>query len=386
MRQLRTLSTRRLLALGSAVLALAGAAVAVGVALAGGATTEPAPKPLDQAIHDALAAPRSHGVTARVTFTNNLFPTGALAGQAGSALMSGASGRLWIRHDGTGRIELQSDAGDVQVVWSPTRVSVYDASSNTVYRAALPAPPAGSDGAEGGQGTPTLGQIDGALADIGVHWALTGAIPTDVGGRPAYAVSASPREDGGLIGSLRLAWDAVNGTPLQAGVTAKDKTAPALELALRDVSYGPVAADDVGLSPPPSANVVDLGTPAAAGDRGAPVDGLAAVTHEAGFPVAAPDTLDGMQRRHVRLVGGDTVLVLYGGGPGSVAVVERRAGRAGAPGPFGALPEVRVGPSTGHELVTQLGTALAWQAGGVDYVVAGSVEPAAAEQAARLLG
>jgi hypothetical protein len=368
-----------------ALLAPAGTAAAVGVDLAGGATTDPAAKPLDQAIHDAVAAPRPDGLTARVTFTNNLFPSGALAGQAGSALVSGASGRLWIRHDGSGRIELQSDAGDVQVVWSPTQVSVYDASSNTVYRAALPAPPAGSDAAAGGQGAPTPAQIDQALADVGAHWALQGATPTDVGGRPAYAVSASPAGEGGLLGSLRLAWDAVNGTPLTLGVTAKGETSPALELGLRDVSYGPVAAGDVDLSPPPSANVVDLGTPVAAGDDGTPVDGLAAVQQAAGFAIAAPDTLDGIPRQGVRLVGGDTVLVLYGRGPGSLVVVERKADRTSSQGPFGALPEVRLGASTARELATQLGTALTWQAGGIDYVLAGSVEPPEAEQAARSL-
>jgi hypothetical protein len=383
-RHLRTLSTRGLL-LAVAALALAGIAAAVGVGLAGGATTEPAPEPLDQAIHDALAAPRPEGLTARVTFTNNLFPTGALAGQAGSALVSGASGRLWIRHDGSGRIELQSNAGDVQVVWSPTRVSVYDASSNTVYRAALPASSAESNAAAGGQGLPTLAEIDKALGDVGVHWALQGATPTDVGGRPAYGVSASPTENGGLLGTLRLAWEAANGTPLEIGVTAKEQTAPALQLGLRDVSYGPVAAGDVDLSPPPSASVVDLGVPAATGDHGGSVEGLAAVQQAAGFPVAAPDTLGGIEREAVRLVGGDTVIVLYGHGPGSVVVVERKADRPSSQGLSGALPEVRLGSSTGHELATQLGTALTWQAGGIDYVLAGSVAPAAAEQAARSL-
>ena len=211
-------------------------------------------------------------------------------------------------------------------------------------------------------------------------------MPTDVGGRPAYGVSASPTENGGLLGSLRLAWDAANGTPLEIGVTAKDQTAAALQFGLRDVSYGPVAAGDVDLSPPPSASVVDLGAPAATGgDHGGPVDGLAAVQQAAGFPVAAPDTLAGLQREAVRLIGGDTVIVLYGHGPGSLVVVERKAEGPSSQSPFGALPEVRVGASTGHELATQLGTALTWQAGGIDHVLAGSVEPAAAEQAARSL-
>ncbi len=53
--------------------------------------------------------------------------------RSGSALMSGASGRLWVTNDGRGRLELQSDAGDAQIVWNDDEVTVYDASSNTVY-------------------------------------------------------------------------------------------------------------------------------------------------------------------------------------------------------------------------------------------------------------
>src|SRR5262249_37097061 len=118
-RYLRTASTRTLVLVIAGVLGIAAAAAAIAVAAGGGGPTPP-PQPLDQAIHDALAAPAPAGVTARVEFTNNLFPSGALLGQTGSALMSGASGRLWITNDRHGRIELQSDAGDVQIVWSPT--------------------------------------------------------------------------------------------------------------------------------------------------------------------------------------------------------------------------------------------------------------------------
>src|SRR5207244_13326272 len=97
------------------------------------------PKLLGQSIHGALTAHEPQGITARVKFTNNLFPSGALLGQAGSALMSGASGRLWLTNDGRGRLELQSDAGDAQLTWNSTEANLYDASSNTVYRLTLPA-------------------------------------------------------------------------------------------------------------------------------------------------------------------------------------------------------------------------------------------------------
>src|SRR5438270_2021660 len=140
---LRTLGTRRLVVVMVALAAAAGGGAAIAVAAGGGGPTPPA-KSLDRAIHDALAAGAPDGITARVKFTNKLFPSGALLGNAGSALMSGASGRLWVTNDGRGRIELQSDAGDVEIVWDSSKVTVFDASSNTVYHFALPAKAGGA--------------------------------------------------------------------------------------------------------------------------------------------------------------------------------------------------------------------------------------------------
>ena len=166
-----------------------------------------------------------------------------------------------------------------------------------------------------------------------MHWALSGAQPTDVAGQPAYSVSASPKHDGGLLGSLELAWDATNGTPLRVGIYAQGSSTPALELAVSDISYGPVASSDVNVAPPSSAKVVDLGSgsTSSGNDSGTPaVTGLDAVPAAAGFPVVAPDSLVGLPRQDVRLVGGDTVLVLYGQGLGGIALVERASDSSGA--------------------------------------------------------
>jgi hypothetical protein len=380
---LRRLSTRSLIVLAVAVAALAGGSAAIAVAAGGGGPTPPA-KPLDQAIHDALAAPAPDGVTARIRFTNKLFPSGALVGQVGSALMSGASGRLWVTNDGRGRIELQSDAGDVQVVWNAKTISVYDASSNTVYRADLPA----GSGSTADKGTPpTLAEIDKFLTDLGMHWAISEAQPTDVAGQAGYSASASPKHDGGLLASVELAWDAVQGVPLRAGIYAQGSSSPALELAVTDISYGSVPASDVDVAPPAGAKVVDLGTGSHAdnGTSAPAVTGLDAVKAAAGFPVVAPDSLVGLPRKDVRLVGGDTVLVLYGQGLGGIAVVERQADApgTGAGGALSSLPSVSLDGLTAHELATQLGTVLEWQSGGTSFVLAGSLPPAAAEAAAR---
>jgi hypothetical protein len=365
-----------------AVFVVAVGAAAIAVAAGGGGPTPP-PEPLDQAIHDALGAPAPEGITARVDFTNNLFPSGALLGQAGSALMSGASGRLWLTNDGRGRIELQSDSGDVQVVWNPTTISVYDASSNTVYKADLPrsGDRVGSDRGA----APSLPDIDKVLAEVGAHWALSDAQPTEVAGRAAYSVTASPKRDVGLLGSLELAWDAEQGVPLRAGIFAQGSAAPALQLAVNDISYGAVPSSDVDVAPPSTAKVVDLGSASSSHESSTPaVTGLDAVKAAAGFPVVAPDSLVGLPRRDVRLIGGHTALALYGEGLGGIVLVERKADSAhAAAGPLSSLPTVSLDGVTAHELATELGTVLEWESGGTSFVLTGSQPAAAAEAAAR---
>jgi len=388
--RLRTISTRSLVALVLAALAAAVGGTALALAAAGTGPTPPA-EPLDQAIHDAVAGAAPSGITARITFTNRLFPSGALLGQAGSALMSGGSGRLWLTGDGRGRIELQSDAGDVQIVWDTKQVSVYDASSNTVYRADLPASTTSSPSTT--DTPPALARIDDILSKLGAHWAIDGAQPTNVGGQPAYSATLSPKESGGLLGSLELAWDAQHGVPLRIGIYARGDSSPVLELAVDQISLGPVASSDVAVSPPATAKVTDLGgssTTTGTNPNGETptVTGLAAVQAAAPFPVVVPGSAADLNLTDVRLVGGKTVVAVYGDGLGSIALVERQAATAAADqsGALASLPTVPVGSATAHELVTPLGTVLEWQSGGTSFVLAGSVTKATAETAARSVG
>ena len=257
MRYLRTLPTSRLLALLGLSLALCVAAAAGAVVASGGGGETPPPKPLAQALHDSLAGPPVDGVTARVTFTNKLFPSGALLGSAGPVLMSGGSGRLWLTNDGHGRIELQSNLGDAQIVWSPTAATVYDASSNTVYKATLPQAGSGDAGAK--DTPPTLAEITDLLTKVGVHVALSEATPSNVGGMPAYTVALSPKHDGGLLGAVEVSWDASHAVPLRAAIFAQGSSSPVLELTTSDISYGAVDASSVDVAPPANAKVVDLG-------------------------------------------------------------------------------------------------------------------------------
>ena len=354
MKIFRTLSTRRLLTLIAVVIAVVVAGT-IAVAARGGSGATPPPKPLADAIHDALSVSEPAGITARIHFTNKLFPSGALTGQAGSALMSSADGRLWMNANG-GRLELQSDAGDAQVTWNDQKVTVYDASSNTAYVADLPQETTTQDT----HTVPSLDEITKFLTDAGTHWAISDATPSNVAGQEAYTVSVSPSHDGGLLGKAQLAWDAMNGVPLRVAVYAQGSSSPVLSLEATDISFGSVPDSDVQVSPPAGTKIVDVSTQGTDHGTGKtpPVTGLAAVQAAAPFAVVAPDSLVGLPRQDVRLIGGKTVLVVYGQGLGAIVVVERAADSAAGPGALSALPSVSLDGVTAHELDTQLGTAL----------------------------
>jgi outer membrane lipoprotein-sorting protein len=394
MKLFRTLPTSRLIAIIAAAAIALVAGTAIAVAASGSSGPTPAPKPLAQALHDAVTANAATGITARITFTNNLFPSGALVGQAGSALMSGATGRLWLNTNG-GRLELQSDAGDTQIVWSDTKVTVYDASSNTAYTFDLPKPAAGTTPSTATHTAPSLDEISKFLTEVAKHWTVSDAQPSNVAGEPAYTVDVSPSHDGGLLGRAELAWDATQGVPLKVAIYAQGSSTPALALTATSISFGPVPDSDVAVAPPAGAKVVDLSSQAAGQGTGAntaPVTGLAAVQAAVSFPVVAPDTLVGLPRQDVRLVGpkdSQAALVVYGQGLGAIVVVERAKDATGTNGgsasPLSALPSVSLNGITAHELSTQLGTVLSWDAGQVSYVLAGSLPSGAAEAAARAL-
>src|SRR4051795_355779 len=131
MRFLRTISTRRLLALCLTAIAVAAGGTAIAIA-AGGSGSAPPPKALAAAVHDGLTAPEVQGITARVKFTNHLIDASGI--QGANPLLSGATGRLWLSPGHGLRLELQSENGDAQIVGSEKGFFVYDGTSNTVYQ------------------------------------------------------------------------------------------------------------------------------------------------------------------------------------------------------------------------------------------------------------
>jgi len=415
MRRLRTASTRSLTVVLAAALALVLTATIAQAALTGSAAP-PSPKTLANAILDAFKAPEPDGLTARIRFTNGLLPSGALPGHGASPLAAGADGRLWIQGSGRFRLELQSDAGDAQIVSDGDRVTVYDASSNTVYRATLPEGTQEAARPQHRSGEKlTLARVQRVLDRVAETWTVSGADPGTVAGQPAYTVKLSPQESGGLLGAAQLAWDAVRGAPLRAAVYARGQSDPVLELAATEVSYDAVPDSVIDVAPPKGAKVNDLTANEGRGAR-ARVDkhvapqargrgavrnrapSLATVRRALSFDLAAPATLAGLPRTAIRLVtldGERGALAIYGEGLGAIGVLQHAADAAEAPAAAGTsrrhgdrslqLPQIDIDGAPATELATPLGTVLTFERDGVSYVVAGSVTRAVAQKAARAL-
>ena len=404
---LRRLPTSRLLALVAGVIAALGGGTAIAMAaLGGGSGPKPPAKSLAAALHDAAAAvPTVQGVTARISFTNHLIDSSSLPGGS-NPLLSGASGRLWAASDGRIRLELQSDSGDAQVTTDGKVLSVFDGTSNTVYRITLPQQDSSTQtkpDAAAGDKAPTIAVIQRFLDQLGQHADVSGATPSDVAGHAAYTTRISPKHDGGLIGAAELAWDAATGVPLRAAVYAAGNPNPVLELKATDISFGPVDSSNLDVAPPAGAKVtkVDLSGGAqkhadgAAGTPDKKVTDPKQIAADLPFTLSAPDTLVGLPRQEIRPVdldGEKGALVTYGAGLGGIAVLEQAGSATPAPPPTTdghhhdhqlSLPRISIDGASGQELATALGTLVRFERSGVQYTLVGSVPPAAAEAAAR---
>ncbi len=390
---LRRISTRRLLAICALTLTIVIGGTAVALATSGGGP-KPAPEPLANAVHDAVEAPTVPGISAEIHFTNNLIDASSLEGK--DPILAGADGRLWASPAGGGklRLELQAEeaGNDSQVLIEGSHFQVYDGTSETVYEGTLPEEK--GEGEKGDEGVPSVARIQQEIERLGAHVDLSGAIPSDVAGKAAYTVQAAPSHDGGLLGRVELAWDAVNGVPLRAAVYSSESSSPVLQLEATGVSFEAVPDSVFEISPPAEAKVVNLSPAEVKGPHGDPTKatGVEATSAAVEFPLAAPASLAGLPRAEVSAIevdGHTAALATYGEGLGGVAVIESKsdpeAGEAtGGEGGL-SLPKVVIGGVKGEELDTALGSALRFSRDGVDYIVLGSVPPAAIEAAARAL-
>jgi hypothetical protein len=371
---------RRLLAV--AVVALAAATGAV-VAWAARDDGVPLPRPLAEALTRALDPRVGAGVRMRFAVHNELLPAGSVGPPLAGLLDAGAEGHAAVAPDGRFRVVLDTAAGAFEVAFDGRRLRLWSPLLPAVYETAL-APGSLRTGAP-----PGPAEVRAALRQLGRVAALSAARPTTVAGRPAYVLRIDPRDDGGLLGAVEVAWDADRGLPLRGAVYAQGEDAPALEVEATDVELGPVPAADLALGAPTGTPAIPLDDGPDAARSGAGRTGRTGRTGATGgaggdaAPVP-PRRVAGLQRRLLRrgLGGAAGTLAVYGGGLGTVLVLQAPADVGTGAGALG-LPEVNIDGATGVELATALGTGLLVSRGGVTSVVAGLVPPLAAENVAR---
>src|SRR5581483_12167953 len=114
------------------------------------------------------------------------------------------------------RLELQGPNGDAQAVVANGAFSIYDPTSNTLYKGTLPSQ--GTKTAQKSEPIPSVAQIQSNLNQLMQHLNVLGPLPRNVAGQPAYKVVVSPKHDGGLLGDVQLAWDAAHGIPLRIAI------------------------------------------------------------------------------------------------------------------------------------------------------------------------
>src|SRR6185312_5469265 len=134
------------------------AGTAIAVAATGGGPV-PKAKPLARAVHDALAAKPVKGITADVSFTNNLISSADIPGETADPLLQGT-----LPADESGK--------------------------------------AAAKHADAHHGIPTVAQIQSHLTQLMRSVDVGGVAtsnPGDIAGRPAYSVAVSPKHSAGLL-------------------------------------------------------------------------------------------------------------------------------------------------------------------------------------------
>src|SRR5262249_9702217 len=126
--------------------------------------------------------------------------------------------------------------GDTEVFYDGHTATLYDASSNTVYRY-TPQKQDGEHHPRGQREVPSVAQIEEAISHLERHASVSPATPSNVAGQPAYTVRVAPSEGGSLLAGAELSWDADNGVPLRAALYSTKTSSAVVELAASEVSF-----------------------------------------------------------------------------------------------------------------------------------------------------
>lgn len=353
----------------------------------------------------ARAPEKAPDFSATLTVEQSLIPAQLLeaAGQdSGFAASGPQTVRVWYGGPDKVRAELQGDNGDRIFVHDGERVWAYNGATNTLKTGERPTEPRASEQPDA-EDPPNPAEVDRMLAELAPTSELTQGTPVSYAGREAYVLTLSPRdEDSTLVGRGRALIDSESFLPLELSLYAQGRPDPVFSWRVSDLEVAPIPAERFTFQVPPGATVVpfdkDKGERpepgmSAGAEQPSEVKTVAEAQRRVDFEIGElANPPDGRELTGVYLKGSDGVVLTYGSGWGTVVLAQgpEESGAAlpqpGAQGGDLALPTVALGDGVeATELSTPIGTGLRWNAGGVSYVLAGSVPAADLERAAREL-
>lgn len=387
------------------------AVLAVVAALAGmramAASASPQELSNEQLLSRVAKAPeKAPEFSATLTVEQSLIPAQLLeaSGQdSGFAASGPQTARVWYGGRDGFRAELQGENGDRVFVHNGERAWAYDGATNTLKtgerRSEAQAPEQPDM-----ENPPNPAEVDRMLAELAPTSKLTQGTPVRYAGREAYVLTLSPRdEDSTLVDRGHVLIDSETFLPLELSLYAQGGPDPVFSWRVSDLDVGPVPAERFTFQAPPGTKVIPFdedrkerpGPGMRAGaEQPSEVKTVARAQGRVDFEIKElANPTDGRDLTGVYLKGADGVALTYGSGWGTVVLAQgsQNAGasapqRMAAGGNDLALPMVDLGDGVkATELSTPVGTALSWNAGGVSYVLAGSVPAADLERAAREL-
>jgi outer membrane lipoprotein-sorting protein len=167
--------------------------------------------------------------------------------------------RVWAAGE-KGRVALKGRLGEFGVVSDGTDLWTWSSDDNTATHLTLPAHDTGDadDDAAWARELPqtTPEQVtDAVLAALEPTTRVTSGPNALVAGRAAYELVLEPREEGSLIGSVRISVDAAERVPTRVQVVPAGSTAPALEVAFTELSFATPPDDVFTFDPGPGVTV-----------------------------------------------------------------------------------------------------------------------------------
>ncbi|EYR63696.1 hypothetical protein N866_18735 [Actinotalea ferrariae CF5-4] len=188
--------------------------------------------------------------------------------------------RVWAVGPDRSRVSLHGEMGELTAVSDGEDLWTWSSDDRLATRYLLP---------DDGPGTPAAdlrARVDAVvppltprevtdllLEAVGPSTDVTVGDPVTVAGRPAHQLVLTPRADGSLVESVRIAVDAADRVPTRVQVFAVGHEPPALEVGFTSLSLVPPDEETVTFTPPPGATVEEVDLRQAAEDATAPHGG-----------------------------------------------------------------------------------------------------------------